>query len=149
MMRGQSGQKGYTLMELTAALGIASLVLTAFVSLILFEVRGTAATRVAVTASYEIDNAARWLTHDGMMAQSSDLVDEAAPVDQLTLSWIEWYNLAAAPHVSTYWLSGSDLKRDYDGAVTTAARNISSVAFSQTERVITVVVASTPPWGSH
>ena len=80
------------------------------------------------------------------MAQSSDLVDEAAPVDNLTLSWMEWYNLSAVPHVSTYWLSGTDLKRDYDGTVTTVARNISSIAFSQTGRVITVVVASTPPW---
>ena len=146
MMRGQSGQKGFTLLEFVAAFGITAMVLSAFVGLIWHEIRGNATAKVAVTASSDLGNAGRCLSQNCMMAQSSDLVDEAAPVDQLTLSWIEWYQLTGVSHVSTYWLSGTDLKRDYDGTVTTVARNISSVAFSQTDRVITMVVTSTPPW---
>jgi len=146
MTREQSGQRGFNLVDFMTAFGIIAIVLSTLVGLFWNEVRGSATARVAVAASSEIDNACRSLSQDCIMAQSSDLIDEAAPVDQLTLTWTEWYNLTAAPHVSTYWLSGTDLKRDYDGTVTTVARNISSVTFSQTGRVITVVVASTPPW---
>ncbi len=146
MMRGQSRQKGYTLLELIIALGLVGVMLPAVVGLIWQEVRGSGIAKNTVTASFEMGNVSRRLSQDCMMAQSSDLVNEAAPVDNLTLSWVEWYNLTATPHVSTYWLAGSDLKRDYDGVVTTVARNISSIAFSQVDRVITVRVTSTPPW---
>ena len=146
MMRRQSRQKGYTLLEFIVALGLVGVMLPALVGLIWQEVRGTGIAKSTVTACSEMSNVSRRLSQDCMMAQSSDLVNEAAPVDQLTLTWMEWYQLTAAPHVSIYWLSGTDLKRDYDGVVTTVARNISSIAFSQTDRVITVRVTSTPPW---
>ena len=80
------------------------------------------------------------------MAESSDLVDGAAAVDRVTLTWTEWFQLANVPHESTYWLSGSELKRDFDGTVSTVARNISGVGFSQADRVITLVITSTPKW---
>jgi len=129
-----------------AVLGIVGVMLPGCVGLIWQEVRGAGISKNTVTASCEIGNACRCISQDCMMAQNSNLVDGAAPVDQLTLSWREWYQLSAVPHASTYWLSGNDLKRDYDGVVTTVARNISSIAFSQTDRIITWRVTSTPPW---
>jgi len=146
MIGKQSGQKGSNLLEILTALGIIGIVLTIVVGVLFSEVRGTATAKTTVSAYIELGNAGHFLTNDIMMAQSSDLVNESPPTDNLTLSWIEWYELTANPHVSTYWLSGKELKRDYDGVVTTIARNISSVSFSQTDRIITVELASTPPW---
>lgn len=144
MMSGWFGQKGFTMIELVASLGVTGMILTAAASFYFYEVRGVSTIKASVAASQDIGNAGRLISSDAMMAKSSDLVDGAASVDTLTLTWTEWYKLAATPHTSTYWLSGSELKRDYDGMVSTAARDISSIAFSQADRVITVVISATP-----
>ena len=144
MIPGQPGQKGFTLLELMAGLSIVGVIVIASASLIFHELRGTAIAKGTVTASYEISSAAHWLSQDAMAAASSTLVDGAAPADTLTLRWTDWYNIAGTPHQSDYWLSGNDLKRNFDGTVSTVARHLSSVAFSQTDRVITWVATSAP-----
>ena len=144
MIPGQSGQKGFTLIELTAALSIVGAIMLASTGLIFHELRGTAIAKGTVSASYQTGNAAHWLSQDAMAAASINLVDGATPVDTLTLSWTDWYNIAGTPHQSTYWLSGTDLKRDFDGTVSTVARNFSSVAFSRTDRLITLVTIAAP-----
>jgi len=141
-----SGQKGFQLIEVILALCVTAIIMTIVVNFVFFEVRGTTIAKVSVSASQELGNAGRSLRKDVMMAQSSDLDIESTPADNLTLSWIEWYKLSAIPHVSTYWLSGNDLKRDYDGVVTIVARNISSISFSQNGRMITVLITTTPPF---
>jgi len=146
MMKGQVRQKGMTLLELMAGMAIGAMIMTGVVALISQEFRGTAIARTCVTATHEVGNAARWLSQDGMMAESTDLVEGADPVDHLTLTWIERYDFANIPHSSSYSLSGTQLCRDYDGTVTTVARNISKVEFSQTGRILTVSVSCTPPW---
>ena len=80
------------------------------------------------------------------MAESTDFVEGADPVDCLTLTWIEWYDFVNMPHSSSYYLEDTQLQRDYDGAVTTLARNISKIEFSQAGRILTVSVTCTPPW---
>ena len=139
-------QGGFTLLELVAAVAIVAAMGSVITTVIFHEVRGTAAARNEVAASIDTGEAGRWISRDSMSAESTDLVDGAPPVDQLTLSWTEWYELTGVSHVSTYSLSGTDLKRDFDGVVTTVARNISNVAFSQADRVVTVEITSIPPW---
>ena len=146
MMKGQARQKGMTLLELMAGMAIGAMIMTGMVALISQEFRGTAIARTSVTATHEVGNAARWLSQDGMMAKNTDLLEGADPVDQLTLTWIERYDFANIPHSSSYSLSGAQLRRDYDGTVTTVARNISKVEFSQTGRVLIVSISCTPPW---
>lgn len=146
MRSGRSKEKGFTLVELLASMAISGMVMGAGASLIFQQIRGDATIKTTVAASHEIGNAVRSISEDGMMAEASDLIDGAAPVDQLTLTWVEWYQVAATSHQSTYWLSGTDLKRGYDGVVATVAQDITSIAFSQDGRVITVVVRCTPPW---
>ena len=141
-MSGWFGQKGFTLIEMLATLGVGGMVLSSASALYFHEVRGVATINSSVAASDDIGNVGRSLSGDAMMTKSSDLVEGAAPVDTLTLTWTELYKLAGTPHTSTYWLFNSELKRDYDGAVTTVAREISSIAFSQTDRVITVVISA-------
>ncbi len=146
MMKGQDRQKGTTLLELITALAVGAVIMIGVVALIAQEFRGTAIARTSVTVASEIGNAARWISQDGMMAESTDLVGGADPVDQLTLTWIERYDFANIPHSSSYSLQGTQLHRDYDGTVTTVARDISKVEFSQTGRLLIVSITCTPQW---
>ena len=146
MMKGQARQKGTTLLELITALAIGAMIMMGVVALIFQEFRGTAIARTSVTAAHEIGNAARWLSQDGMMTESTDLVEGADPVDNLTLTWIERYDFANIPHSSSYFLQGTQLRRDYDGTVTTVARDISEVGFSQAGSLLIVSINCTPRW---
>lgn len=146
MMKGQARQKGMTLLELMAAMAIVGIIMLGVVALIYNEARGTAITRTSVTAGHEISYAARWLSQDGWMAESTNLVEGADPVDSLTLNWIERRDFANIPHCSSYYLSGTQLLRDYDGAVTTMARKISNIEFSQVGSLITVSIDCSPQW---
>lgn len=146
MIEEQANQKGATLLELIVGLAITAMILSGVVALIFHEYNGTAATKSSITASREIGNAARWFSRDGMMARNTDLIEAAQPADNLTLSWIERQDFANIPHFSSYNLEGTELRRNYDGTVTTVARYISKVSFSQTDRLITMTISSTPPW---
>ena len=145
-MKGQAGQKGMTLIELMVSLAITGMVVSAALGLIFHEFRGTAIAKTYVTAAHEIGNAARWISQDGMMAESSGLVEGAHPADYLNLTWIERYDFANIPHSSSYYLEGTQLRRDYDGTVTTVARDISKIEFSQTGRLLTLSISCTPRW---
>lgn len=146
MMNGQDKQKGMTLLELIVSMAITVTILSGIVALIFQEYSGTAIAKTAVTAAHEIGTAARWISQDGMMAASTDLVEEADPVDHLTLTWIERYDFVNIPHSSSYSLEGTQLRRDYDGIVTTVAQHISKIEFSQTGHLVTVSVSCTPQW---
>ena len=146
-MNRQTGQKGFTLLELIAVMAVGALIIMGIVALIFQEFRGTALAKTSVTAAHEISNAARLVSQDGMMAESTDLVEGADPVDHITLTWVEQYDFSNIPHYSSYSLEGTKLRRDYDGAVTTVAQNISKVEFSQAGDVLTVSISCTPQWG--
>ena len=146
MIKGQDKQKGATLLELLAAMAITALIITGIVGLIFQEFSGTATAKTSVTVAHEIGNAARWLSQDGMMAESTNLVEGAHPADNLTLTWIERRDFANIPHSSSYYLEGTQLYRDYDGTVTIVARDISKIEFSQTGYLLTVSISCTPRW---
>jgi len=145
-MKGRDKQKGFTLVELLASMAISSIIMLGVISLIYSEARGTAITRSSVTAGQEISYAARCLSQDGWMGESTNLVDGADPVDQLTLNWIERLEFVDIPHYSSYYLSGTQLLRDYDGTVKTVARKISNIEFSQSGSLITVSIDCSPQW---
>jgi len=146
MMNRQDKQKGMTLLELLVSMAITAMILSGIVALIFQEYSGTATAKTAVTAAHEIGTAARWISQDGMMAESTNLVEGADPVDHLTLTWIERYDFANIPHSSSYTLCDTQLCRDYDSTVTTVAQHISKVEFSQTGHLVTVSVSCTPQW---
>ena len=146
MMNGQDKQKGMTLLELIVSMAITVTILSGIVALIFQEYSGTATAKTAVTAAHEIGTAARWISQDGMMAESTNLVEGADPVDHLTLTWIERYDFVNIPHSSSYSLEGTQLCRDYDSTVTTVAQHISKIEFSQTGHLVTVSVSCTPQW---
>jgi len=145
-MRQQASQKGVTLLELAVGMAIIGILVLGTVALINHEVKGTAAARTSVTTADAIRGAARWLCQDGSMAESTNLVEGAQPVDNLVLSWVERYECINVPHTCSYVLCGDELRRNYDGTVTTVARYISGIKFSQTGDVLTVSISCTPPW---
>ena len=96
-------------------------------------------------AVQDVQNAAYWLTLDGERGEATNLVDGALPAASMAVSWTS----AGQPHTSTYSLSGTELKRNDNGTVTTVARHVSAVEFSIAGRLITVTMTSTPEgrWG--
>ena len=146
MMKRQAGQKGMTLLELMAAMAITTLLMGGAFSIIFQEFNGTDVAKTTVTAAHEISNAARRISQDGMMAESTDLTDGAPPTSYLTLSWIERHDFLNIPHSCSYSLWGDELRRNYDDTETTVARNISKVKFAQNGQLLTVSISCTPHW---
>ena len=146
MMRRRAGERGATLLELMLGMAVTGMIVCGVVGLIYQEFSGTAHAKTPITAAHEIGNAARILSQDAAMAASTDLVVGAQPRNYVTLTWMQRQDFVDLPHSCGYWLEGGELRRNYDGNVTTVARNISSVEFSQTGRLLIVSISCTPRW---
>lgn len=148
-MMSPAGQRGATLLEFVLATSISAVVVIGLVALLFHEFRGSAIANTAITAAQEISNAARLLNEDGMMAESTSLVQGAPPVDSLTLTWSDQSSFADLSQYASYYLDGTDLLRDRDGNVMLVARNISGIEFSQDGNMLTVSISCTPDWGTE
>ena len=148
MMKERAGQRGATLLEFLLGTAVSALVIVGLLGLIFHEFRGSATANTSITAAQEISNAARILNEDGMMSENSDLVQGAAPVNSLTLTWTDRSGFANLPHYSSYYLEGTELRRDHNGSLMTVARNISGIEFSQDGSLLTVSISCTPQWGT-
>ena len=80
------------------------------------------------------------------MGQSTDLVDGAPEVSQMTLSWNDstWWakQEESISHSVIYTYSGTALQRNYDGVVTTVGRQLTNVRFSLDGRMVTITLIS-------
>lgn len=138
-------QRGFTLVELMVACAISSMIIgvlgTALHQFIGTSERGNEELR----ALHDTSNAGYWITLDGERSETTNLVDGAPLADSITLGWTS----GGQANTSTYSLSGTELKRNHNGTVTSVARHVSSVEFSIAGRVITVTMTSTPEgrWG--
>lgn len=148
MMNGRTGQRGATLLELLLGALISAVIVVGLVALISNEYRGSAVANTSITAAQEISMAARVLNEDGMMSESTSLTPGADPVDSLTMTWTDRSNFANLLHSSSYYLEGTDLRRDHNGSVMTVARDISGIEFSQDGDLLTVSISCTPQWGT-
>lgn len=138
-------ERGVVLLELVVAAGIAALVAGMMTGIIFQLFRTTERGTGSLIALHDVQNATRWISRDVTMAETSDLVDSGPAVQSMTLTWMEGIEL----HTVTYSLSGTDLQRTMDGQTGIVARNISSISFSLSNRVITTVIVSSPEnrWG--
>ena len=91
-----------------------------------------------LTTLRDAENAALWLTRDARMAEVTDISDGASPVSSITLQWTD--NVGGGSHTVTYAISGSKLVRNFDGAMTTVSRNINSVGFSRSARLLNLEI---------
>ncbi len=142
-MMGLSGERGVTLVELLVATAISATIMGMMAKSwdTIFLSQGTG--QAIVAASVDLQTADYWITLDGQTAQTTDLVDGGPPGSSMTLTWGD------GGQTSTYSLSGTELRRDFNGIVKTLAWNASSVSFSRQGRLITVALSLVPPgpWG--
>jgi prepilin-type N-terminal cleavage/methylation domain-containing protein len=124
-------QAGMTMVELIVAVAITGIIIvflgTAIYQIITVSEYGNN----RLTALHEVQNAGYWLNVDGQGAISATGGGQLA----LTLS---------DNSTVTYTLSGTNMLRSTNGQTMTVARNISSISFSVTGRVITVSLTSAP-----
>ena len=143
-------QKGFTLIEVLVAMVVGSLVMTAALLSLHQIVWGSARTNDQVVALTDVNYAALRIKKDFQMARYTNL-PEGIPQDSAALSWDDatgWVSEnETAHHSSRYDLFGTDLRRTYDGEVSTVGRHITSIEFTRNGRVITCVISATGPWG--
>ena len=127
-------QKGFTLLELLVATAVGAVILTGVVLSIYQVVWGTARSNSQAVALTDINSAVLAIKKDLMMTQSTNLTD-GVPQSSVMLSWIDYTFFATenetAYHSTTYVLSGTDLRRTYDGTVSIVGRRITSIDFTQ------------------
>ena len=138
-------QKGFTLVELLVALAIGSVLMTAAVLSIHQVALGTMRSNDQVAALTDMDQAVLNIKRDLMMAQETNLT-AGNPQSSVILSWVDYTGFASAnytAHSANYSLSGTNLLRTYDGMTTIVGRQITSIIFTQDDRVISVSVNAT------
>ena len=136
-----SREDGLTLVEMLVAVAISSMVAAGLATALHQFLTTSERTRVAQAALHDVQNTGHWLNIDGKMATSTDLADGSPASDAMTLTW----TVDAVVHNTTYFQDGTELRRDYDGAVISVARNVTDVNFSRSGRLITVNLESSPP----
>ena len=133
-------QDGITLVEMLVAVAISSMVAAGLGTALHQFLTTSERTRVAQGALHDVQNTGHWLTIDGKRATSTSLPDGSSDPNAMALAW----TLDSIVHTITYRRDGTELKRDYNGAEITIARNVTDVSFSRSGQLITVDLESSP-----
>ena len=141
-MSERNNQKGMTLVELLVALTITAVIIGGLSIAIYMITSVTERGNADTSALHNMEKVAYWISNDARMANTTDLSDGGSPADSITLQWIDGNG---NNHYSHYWLSGTNLQRDYDGVITVVAWDISSIEFSISGDILTFRTESTPP----
>ena len=143
-MRAVYRQRGMTLLELVIAAAIGAVLATgAAAAIYQFEELARYGSD-GLRAWHDIRCALYWMGHDLQMAETTDLVDGAGPVSSMSLSWTEHSPAGDISHTTSYYLVGSELRRDYDGSVITVAWHVESLGLALAQRLVTVSLRSSP-----
>jgi len=143
MKRLLVGQRGFTLVEVLVALGIMSVIGSVLVGSLYQMSNFTSRGNAQLAVGGDIRSSTQWLAKDMQMTKTTDLVDGAPAVSSLTLNWSDEFGGASTAHSAGYALVGTELRRTYDGATHTVARNVTAVDFSLQGKLITVTLTST------
>ena len=138
-------QKGFTFLELLFGLAISGLLIVVTVSAFNQVVWGGARTSDQVVVLTDVHRATLQIKKDLEMTQNTNLTD-GVPRESVNLTWTDFTSFDLEEnkdHSSNYALSDGDLRRTYDGTTSIVGRNITSVDFTQNDRVINVVITAT------
>ncbi len=141
-MSGKSSQKGMTLVEVLVACSITAVIVGGLSAAIYMITSVTERGNAEASAIHNMQKAVYWISNDAQMAWTTGLPDGGPAVDSMTLEWADGYGDS---HSSNYWLSGTELQRNYDGNITTVAWYVTSIEFSISGDVLTFRIESTPP----
>jgi prepilin-type N-terminal cleavage/methylation domain-containing protein len=126
-----NGQQGMTMVELIVVVAVTGIII-AFLGTAIYQLMTvTSYGNSRLIAAHELENAAYWLNRDGQQATAASGGSGLA----LTLS----DNSSV-----TYSLAGTELRRSAGGDSMILARNITSLDFSISSRVITMSLTSSP-----
>lgn len=143
----EMSQKGFTLIEILAAMAISGMVMTVALLSIYQIVWGTERTNDQTVALTDVNLAALWIKKDLQMAKTTNIIDgDPVPKSTLNLRWVDntgFVSTNSTVHTSNYTLSGTNLVRNYDGKITTVGRYITSVGFTRNDRIITANITAT------
>ena len=139
------GQRGFTLIEMLVAMAVAGMIVPVVASAIFQISSGTIRINNDFVIQQDIDGASNWLNRDLSQAQTIDLADGAPSVNHVRVDWVDltgWVTQGQEAHYVEYTLSGTNLMRNYDGALSIAARRVANIQFSRSGRFITVSITS-------
>lgn len=133
-------ERGAGIVEVLLGIALTATITSALVALVYSAGQGADKNNSQLTVFRELERAAMFVGDDVSMTRFTDLVDGAAAVNTVTLQWTDYYGGNAVGHQSTYALSGGNLTRTYDGAVSTVAKAVTAVGFSLSGRVLTFTI---------
>lgn len=139
-------QKGIVLIELLGAMAVGSLVMVGALAVIYQVVWGTSRANSQVTSLVDVDQAALAVKRDMAMTQTTDLIDgDSVPRSSISGNWTDrtMFGTGNQTHSIAYALSGTNLLRTYDGTASIVGRRITSLGFTRSGRVITVLITAT------
>lgn len=150
-------QKGFSLLEMTVALAVASVMLSVLTTIVYRAAQGLDKNNSQMGVYREIENAVAFIGGDVNMTKYTDLAEGASvdlsPSVGVSLEWTDFYQDANRSHRVYYYLSATGLMRDYDGVVTKVGKSISSATFSRgttaagTGNLITVTLTASATEG--
>ncbi len=148
-------QRGFTVIELVVAMGLAGL-LTPLIASSIFQVtRGTDQVNTKTLALADIDNASNWMNRDLPLAQQ---VLDSATLNPLVgcavgnrssvrVTWVDGtiWAVGNPQHFAEYYIEPGTtlLKRNYDGNVMVVGRHIATISFCKdTDGLVHIDLAS-------
>ena len=136
MSRLLKDQRGLTLAELLASIGVLAIVGGLLSTTVFQTIQSQSKVLNDGFAINELTRGLAAISTDIKAAQSTDLPIDSSPSATVTLDWTDEYNDVVTPHSSSYALTGTLLLRNYDGVQSVVARKVVSVSFSLTGRAI-------------
>jgi len=138
-------QLGFTLIEVVVSLAIVVIIATGTSTAIYYSLRLNNKVLNLLPATNSIQIAGRWVSHDVQIANRTSLISGALPVNPavtpVSLYRTDYYLDPPVSSTITYTVSNGDLRRSYDGVMTTVARGISSATFALSSGTITFVIS--------
>jgi len=140
-------QKGFTLLEIMVVMAVGGMVMAAALFSIYQVIWDSTRSNDQVKALTDVNYAARWIKRDIQMSRYTGLIDgDPVPQSSVWLSWIDNTGFASeneSMHYSSYTLSGTELRREYDNRETIIGRHITSIGFILNDDIIACNITAT------
>ncbi|MBI4310806.1 MAG: prepilin-type N-terminal cleavage/methylation domain-containing protein [Chloroflexi bacterium] len=133
-LKRRAGAGGFTLVEMLVVVGILAVMLPMSAQSMYQALSVRREWQDTVLAVREARSAESWFAGDALNAQTTTLVDGAPAVASMTIGWTD---NNGTPHSVSYQVAGGEMVRTHDGTEMVVARDVASVGFALSGRVLT------------